>query len=88
LSTFPTIRSGLSSDTVWWTVLTVCVGAVAVSVNSRPLHGDCPAFGALALPRSRRPAGVERVPLASERDSKGSSAIAGVRNTNLPVGDC
>ncbi len=61
LSTFPTTGSGLSSDTVWWIVLTVCVAAVAVSANNRPLRGDCPSFGALALPRFRRPPGVERI---------------------------
>ena len=82
LSTFPTGRSGLSSDTVWWIVLTVCVAAVAVSVNGRPLRGDCRPFGALALPRFRRPPGVERICPTGELNSKGSSAIAGVRSTN------
>ena len=28
---------GLSSDAVWWTVLTVCVVAIAVSVDGRSL---------------------------------------------------
>ena len=37
VSTFPTPGGGLSSNTVWWTVLAVCVAAVAVSVNGRPL---------------------------------------------------
>jgi hypothetical protein len=37
VSTFPTSGGGLSSNTVWWTVLAVCVAAVAVSVNGRPL---------------------------------------------------
>ena len=82
LSTFPTTGSGLSSDTVWWTVLTVCVVAVAVSVTGRPWGGDCPAFGALALARSRRPPRVELVPPTGKRDSKGSPAIAGVRSTD------
>jgi hypothetical protein len=37
VSTFPTSNGvGLSSNTVWWTVLVVCVAAVAVSVNGRP----------------------------------------------------
>ena len=38
VSTFPTSGGGLSSNTVWWTVLAVCVAAVAVSVNGRPGH--------------------------------------------------
>jgi hypothetical protein len=38
VSTFPTSGGGgLSSNIVWWTVLAVCVAAVAVSVNGRPL---------------------------------------------------
>jgi hypothetical protein len=37
VSTFPTSGGGLSSNTVWWTVLAVCVAAVALSVNGRPL---------------------------------------------------
>jgi hypothetical protein len=37
VSTFPASGGGLSSNTVWWTVLAVCVAAVAVSVNGRPL---------------------------------------------------
>ncbi len=36
VSTFPTSGAGLSSNTVWWTVLAVCMAAVAVSVNGRP----------------------------------------------------
>jgi hypothetical protein len=36
VSTFPTSGGGLSSNTVWWTVLAVCVAAVAVSANGRP----------------------------------------------------
>ncbi len=37
VSTFPTSgRDGLSSNTVWWTVLAVSVAAVAVSVSGRP----------------------------------------------------
>ena len=82
LSTFPATASGLSSDTVWWTVLPVCVTAVAVSVNGRPRRGDRPAFSILALPRSRRPPSVERVPAIGERDSKGSPAAAGAQSTN------
>lgn len=38
VSTFPTSNGvGLSSNTVWWTVLVLCVAAVAVSVSGRPL---------------------------------------------------
>jgi len=38
VSTFPTSGGdGLSSNTVWWTVLAVCVAAVAASVSGRPL---------------------------------------------------
>jgi hypothetical protein len=38
VSTFPTSGgNGLSSNTVWWTVLAVCIAAVVVSVNGRPL---------------------------------------------------
>ncbi len=38
VSTFPTSGGvGLSSNTVWWTVLAVCMAAVAVSVNGRLL---------------------------------------------------
>ena len=34
VSTFPTSGgAGLSSNTVWWTVLAMCIAAVAVSVN-------------------------------------------------------
>jgi hypothetical protein len=37
VSTFPASGGdGLSSNTVWWTVLAVCVAAVAVSVSGRP----------------------------------------------------
>jgi hypothetical protein len=37
VSTFPTPGgSGLSSNTIWWTVLAVSAAAVAVSVNGRP----------------------------------------------------
>jgi hypothetical protein len=37
VSTFPTSDGhGLSSNTVWWTVLAVCAAAVAASVNGRP----------------------------------------------------
>lgn len=37
VSTFPTSGGdGLSSNTVWWSVLVVCVAAVAVSVSGRP----------------------------------------------------
>jgi hypothetical protein len=37
VSTFPTSNGvGLSSNTVWWTVLVVCVTAVAVSVSGQP----------------------------------------------------
>ena len=38
VSTFPTSGGGLSSNTVWWTVLAVCVAAVALSVNGLPGH--------------------------------------------------
>jgi hypothetical protein len=38
VSTFPASDgSGLSSNTVWWTVLATCIAAVAVSVNGRLL---------------------------------------------------
>jgi hypothetical protein len=38
VSTFPASDgSGLSSSTVWWTVLPLCIAAVAVSVNGRLL---------------------------------------------------
>jgi hypothetical protein len=36
VSTFPASGGGLSSNTLWWTVLAVCVAAVAVSVSGRP----------------------------------------------------
>jgi hypothetical protein len=36
VSTFPASGGGLSSNTVWWTILAVCVAAVAVSVSGRP----------------------------------------------------
>jgi hypothetical protein len=38
VSTFPTSGgAGLSSNTVWWTVLALCITAFAVSVNGRLL---------------------------------------------------
>ena len=38
VSTFPASNgSGLSSNTLWWTVLAMCIAAVAVSVNGRLL---------------------------------------------------
>ena len=38
VSTFPASDGdGLSSTTVWWTVLATCIAAVAVSVNGRLL---------------------------------------------------
>ena len=38
VSTFPASDgSGLSSNTVWWTVLALCIAAVAMSVNGRLL---------------------------------------------------
>ena len=43
--TFPAAGGGLSSNTVWWTVLAVCVAAVAVSVNGRPLPRRLPGTG-------------------------------------------
>jgi hypothetical protein len=37
VSTFPASgRDGLSSNTIWWTVLALSVAAVAVSVSGRP----------------------------------------------------
>jgi hypothetical protein len=36
VSTFPTGGGGLSSNTVWWSVLVVGAAAVAVSVSERP----------------------------------------------------
>ena len=37
VSTFPASGGGLSSNTVWWTVLAVCVAAVAISIGGRSL---------------------------------------------------
>ena len=46
VSTFPASGGdGLSSNTVWWTVLAVCVVGVAVSVNGRPLPRRLPGTG-------------------------------------------
>jgi hypothetical protein len=45
VSTFPASGGGLSSNTVWWTVLAVCVAAVALSVNGRPLPRRLPGTG-------------------------------------------
>ena len=45
VSTFPASGGGLSSNTVWWTVLAVCVAAVAVSVNGRPRPRWLPGAG-------------------------------------------
>jgi len=45
VSTFPASGGGLSSNTVWWTVLILCVAAVAVSVNGRPLPRWLPGTG-------------------------------------------
>ena len=45
VSTFPTSGGGLSSNIVWWTILAVCVAAVAVSVNGRPLPRWLPSTG-------------------------------------------
>ena len=45
VSTFPASGGGLSSNTVWWTVLAVCVAAVAVSVNGRPRPRWLPGTG-------------------------------------------
>ena len=43
VSTFPTSDgAGLSSNTVWWTVLTLCIAAVALSVNGRLLPHRLP----------------------------------------------
>lgn len=43
VSTFPTSGGpGLSSNTVWWTVLAMCIAAVAVSVNGRLLPHRLP----------------------------------------------
>jgi hypothetical protein len=53
--TFPAPGAGgLSSDTVWWTVLAVCVVAIAVSVGGRNLP---PWMTAVPISR-RRPAGI------------------------------
>ena len=35
--TFPAAGGGLSSNTVWWTILAVCVAAVAISIGGRSL---------------------------------------------------
>jgi hypothetical protein len=37
VSTFPASGGGLSSNTVWWTILAVCVAAVAISIGGRSL---------------------------------------------------
>jgi hypothetical protein len=37
VSTFPASSGGLSSNTVWWTILAVCVAAVAISIGGRSL---------------------------------------------------
>lgn len=42
VSTFPAPNGGPSSNTVWWTVLAVCVAAVAVSISERPLPRRIP----------------------------------------------
>jgi hypothetical protein len=39
LTTFPRHGSGLSSNTVWWTLLAVCAVAVVATVNDRPSLG-------------------------------------------------
>jgi hypothetical protein len=50
--TFPAAgASGPSSDTVWWTVLAVCVVAIAVSVNGRNLP---PWMSTVPISRRRR----------------------------------
>jgi hypothetical protein len=46
VSTFPASGGdGLSSNTVWWTVLAACLVGVAVSVNGRPLPRWLPGTG-------------------------------------------
>jgi hypothetical protein len=53
VSTFPTSGgAGLSSNTVWWTVLAMCIAAVAASVNGRLLPPGFPAFADGPVPRS------------------------------------
>jgi len=43
VSTFPTSGgAGLSSNTVWWTVLALCITAFAVSVNGQLLPPRLP----------------------------------------------
>jgi hypothetical protein len=37
VSTFPASGGGLSSNTVWWTILAVCVAAIAISIGGRSL---------------------------------------------------
>jgi hypothetical protein len=37
IRTFPASGGGLSSDAVWWTVLAVCVVAIAISISGRSL---------------------------------------------------
>jgi hypothetical protein len=45
VSIFPTSGGdGLSSNTVWWTVLAVSIAAVAASVNDRPLSRRLPSL--------------------------------------------
>jgi hypothetical protein len=52
IRTFPAPGAGgLSSDTVWWTVLAVCVVAIAVSVGGRSLH---PWMSTVPISRRRR----------------------------------
>jgi hypothetical protein len=50
--TFPAPGAGgLSSDTVWWTVLAVCAVAIAVSVGGRSLP---PWMSTVPISRRRR----------------------------------
>jgi hypothetical protein len=49
--TFPASGAGLFSDTVWWTVLAVCVVAIAVSLGGPNLP---PWMSTVPLSRRRR----------------------------------
>jgi hypothetical protein len=68
VSTFPTSGGGLSSNTVWWTVLAVCVVAVIATVNDRPSLGWLLRRRVTAPWRARRSPRVERIHPSGARD--------------------
>ena len=82
LSTFPTTGSGLSSDTVWWIVLTVLrgrrrrVGQQSAPPRRLPVL-RCPRSASLPTTTGRR-----TYPPHRRTELKASPAIAGVRSTN------